>query len=101
MRASLQYQSQEHSPIRVDDAVLDYQLIEELEQEGRKMARLLLVAAQKSMVFRLVEAVDAAKLVPVGIDIIPFAVMRSVGTVDGMGLGAEEADEAVVDVGSD
>ena len=101
LRASLPYQIQEHVPIPVDDAVLDYQLIEELEQEGRKMARLLLVAAQKSMVFRLIEAVEQAKLVPIGIDIIPFAVMRSVGTVDGLGLGGEDADEAVVDIGSD
>ncbi len=101
LRASLPFQIQEHVPIPVDEAVLDYQMIEELEQEGRRLARLLLVAAQKSMIMRLVETVDRAKLIPVGVDIVPFAVMRAVGHMDGLGLDSDQGDEAVVDVGTD
>jgi type IV pilus assembly protein PilM len=101
LRASLPFQVQEHVPIPIEEAVLDYQTVEEFEQDGRRMVRLLLVAAQRSMVLRLVEAVEAAKLMPVGIDIVPFAVMRSVGQVDGLGLAASFGEEAVVDIGSD
>lgn len=99
-RESLPFQVQEDIPIPIDEAVLDYHTVEEVEQEGRKMARVLLVAAQKTMVLRHVEAVEKAKLVPVGIDIVPFAIVRSLGQ-DGLSLTAGEGEEAIVDVGSD
>jgi type IV pilus assembly protein PilM len=101
LRASLPFQIQEHVPIPVDEAVLDYQVIEELEVDGRRVVRLLLVAAQRSLILSLVEAADQAKLIPMGVDIVPFAVMRSVGKIGGLGLEGDEGDEAVVDVGSD
>lgn len=102
LRVSLPLQVQEHVPIPVDEAVLDYQVIEEMEQEGRRVVRILLVAAQKVMIHRIVEAVEMSKLSPVGIDIVPFAIMRSVGSVDGIGLATDlGGDEAVIDIGSD
>jgi len=101
-RASLPFQVQEHVPIPVEEAVLDYEILEEYEQEGRKMVRLLLVAAQKAMVDQLVQCAEAAKLTPVGIDLVPFAIVRSAGSVDGMNLEAQDAgDEAIVDIGAD
>lgn len=101
-RASLPFQVQEHVPIPVEEAVLDYETLEEYEQEGRKMVRLLLVAAQKTMVDQLVQCAEAAKLTPVGIDLVPFAIVRSAGSVDGMNLEAQNpGDEAIVDIGAD
>src|SRR6266700_4165257 len=102
LRESLPFQVQEFVPIPIDDAVLDYHIIEELEQDGRRMVRLLLVAAQKSVVAGIVQAVEAAKLVPAGLDIVPFALVRSIGTVDGLGLADDKGtEEAVLDIGSD
>jgi type IV pilus assembly protein PilM len=101
MRASLPFQVQEYVPIPLDEAVLDYHLLEEVEQEGRRMVRILLVAAAKAMILNLVEAVELAKLVPVGVDVVPFAIVRSVGDVEGLGLDQEPGDEAVVDIGAD
>ncbi len=101
LRASLPFQVQEYVPIPIDEAVLDYHVLEELEQEGRRMIRLLLVAASKAMILGLVEAVELAKLIPVGVDVTPFAIVRSVGDVEGLGLDAGAGDEAVVNVGSD
>ena len=102
LRESLPFQVQEFVPIPIDDAVLDYHIIEELEQDGRRMVRLLLVAAQKAVVAGIVQAVEAAKLVPVGLDIVPFALVRSIGTVDGLGLADDKGtEEAVLDIGSD
>jgi type IV pilus assembly protein PilM len=99
LRVALPFQVQEFVPIPVEDAVLDYQVIEDFEQEGRRMLRLLLVVAQKEMVKQLVETAESARLVPVGMDLVPFAVMRSVGTG---ALFAEQAqDEAVIDVGGE
>ncbi len=101
LRASLGFQVQEFIPMPVDEAVLDFDVLGEFEQEDRRMLRILLVAAQKAMVTALVEAAEKAKLVPVGLDLIPFALVRSIGGVDG-GMELETpGDVAVIDVGSD
>jgi type IV pilus assembly protein PilM len=102
LRGSLPFQVQEYVPIPLDDAMLDYCVLGEFEREGRRMLRLLVVAAQKVMIQQIVQTVEAAHLRPVGMDLIPFAIVRSVGSVDGLGLeGTEGGDEALVDVGAD
>ena len=100
LRSSLGFQVQEFIPMPVDEAVLDYHLIEEIEIEGRPMLRLLLVAAQKAMVDTLVAAALGAKLEPMGLDLVPFAMVRAVGAT-GAGMELETTGgEAVVDVGA-
>jgi type IV pilus assembly protein PilM len=101
LRQSLGFQVQEFIPMPVDDAVLDYNVIGEFEQDDRRMLRMLLVAAQRSMVDQLVTAVTAAKLQAMGLDLIPFALVRSVGATD-VALDLEEGvvEEAIVDIGA-
>lgn len=100
LRQSLGFQVQEFIPMPVDEAVLDYHVIEETEIDGRSMLRLLLVAAQKAMVDALVQAALGAKLEPAGLDLIPFAMVRAVGAT-GAGMELEgRGGEAVVDVGA-
>jgi type IV pilus assembly protein PilM len=102
LRESLPFQVQEFVPIPVEEAVLDYHILEEFERDGKRMVRLLLVAAQKSMIQQIVQAAEAAKLRPVGLDLVPFAIVRSVGSIDGMGLDQTGGgDEAIVDIGAD
>jgi type IV pilus assembly protein PilM len=100
LRQSLGFQVQEFIPMPVDEAVLDYHLIEETEIEGRPMLRLLLVAAQKAMVDTLVAAATGAKVEPIGLDLVPFALVRAVGAT-GAGMELEATGgEAVIDVGA-
>jgi type IV pilus assembly protein PilM len=100
LRQSLGFQVQEFIPMPVDDAVLDYHLIEEIEVDGRQMLRLLLVAAQKAMVDTLVTSATNAKLEPMGLDLVPFAMVRAVGAT-GAGMELERfGGEAVVDIGA-
>ena len=104
LRDSLPFQVQEFVPIPVEEAVLDFHVLEEFEKEGRRMIRILLVAAQKSMIQAIVEAAEMAKLRPVGLDLVPFAIVRSVGsidTVDAEGGDTGGGDEAIVDIGAD
>ena len=102
LRQSLPFQVQEYVPIPVEEALLDYHVIEEFEQEGRRMVRLLLVAAQKVMIDQIVQAAELARLRPVGLDLISFAIVRSAGSSGGIwGEGDEATDEAVIDVGAD
>ena len=100
LRDSLGFQVQEFIPMPVDEAQLDFDLLGEFEQEGRRMVRILLVAAQKGMVNAIVDAASAAKLDLLGLDLNPFALVRAVGTGD-VGMDLEEAgDEAVIDIGA-
>jgi type IV pilus assembly protein PilM len=100
LRASLGFQVQEFIPMAVDEAVLDYDPIGEFQQDDRTMLRMLLVAAQRQMVDTVVSAATGAKLEPIGLDLVPFAMVRSVGTT-GVGMDLEEdGDEAVIDIGA-
>jgi type IV pilus assembly protein PilM len=101
LQESLPYQVQEFIPIAVEDAVLDFDPLDEFEHEGRRMMRVLLVAAQKAMVSALVSTATAAKLEPVGLDLVPFALLRSVGSLEGGPVLESQGEEAVVDVGAD
>jgi type IV pilus assembly protein PilM len=100
LRDSIGIQVQEFIPMAVDDAVLDYDTLGEFENDGRRMVRLLLVAAQKAMVNLSVESAIGAKLEPLGLDLVPFALVRAVGD-PGAGMELEESgDEAIIDVGA-
>src|SRR6476620_3077160 len=64
------------------------------------MLRLLLVAAQRAMVDQVVQAVAGAGLEPMGLDLIPFALVRAVGTPD-VSMDLEEGgEEAIIDIGA-
>ena len=100
LRQSLAYQVQEFIPMSTDEAVLDFDPMGEYEQDGRRMLRMLLVAAQKVMVTATVDAAEGARLEPIGLDLVPFALVRAVGTGDeGMQLD-QTGDEAVIDIGA-
>lgn len=102
LRQSLPFQVQELIPIPMEEAVLDFDVLEEIEEEGRKMSRLLVVAAQREMIETHLSTVTGAKLDPVGVDLVPFALVRAIGEWEGLGLGETDAGgEAVVDVGAD
>ena len=100
LRDTLGFQVQEFIPMPAEEAVLDFDPLGEMDQGGRRMVRILLVAAHKPMVNALVEAALAAKLDPQGVDLSPFAVTRAVGTGDS-GLDLDSSgDEAIVDIGA-
>ena len=100
LRASLGFQVQEFIPMSVDEAVLDFDPIGEFEQDDRRMLRMLLVAAQRAMVDQLIQAAQAARLQPLGLDLVPFALVRSVGSSDA-GLDLDEVgEEAIIDIGA-
>ena len=100
LRETLGFQVQEFIPMAADEAVLDFDPLGEMDQGGRRMMRILLVAAHRPMVNALVDAALAAKLDPQGIDLTPFAVIRAVGTGD-EGLDLEPSgEEAIIDIGA-
>jgi type IV pilus assembly protein PilM len=98
LKRSLGYSVQDFLPVPVDQVVLDFHPLEEHDADGRRMVRGLLVAAGRDMVSSAVAAVQAAGLRPVAVDLASFAVLRSLGQRDDLGMGAPV--EALVDVGA-
>lgn len=104
-KQALRYQVADSLPVPVDEANLDYYLLEELELPGegkgaevRRIARVMLVAAGRDMVDGFVRALHAAGLRPIRVDLLPFALVRAVSPVVS---GPDASLEAVVDIGAD
>lgn len=84
LRSALTFQVQELIPIPVEDTVFDYQIIDETTgHDGQRLYRVMLVAAHRDMLRSLLAALEGAGLTPLGIDLIPFALLRA---LEGPGL---------------
>lgn len=80
LRSALTFQVQELIPIPIDDTVFDYQIVDETQNEsGQRLYRVMLVAAHRDMLRSLLAALEGAGLTATGIDLTPFALMRSLG----------------------
>src|SRR3954447_8867130 len=81
--AAIRFQTAETVAMPLEEAVIDHQLVGEIEAEdGKKRSRVLVVAARRSMVDQLVAAVRGAGLRPEGVDLSAFALMRTLGRPD-------------------
>jgi type IV pilus assembly protein PilM len=96
MRAALPFQVQDFLPMPVDQAVLDFHVLEEFSDGGNRMVRGLLVAASRETVLANVRCVERAGLRPTMVDLTSFAVLRSMGKTT----SAEVSTEALVDIGA-
>jgi type IV pilus assembly protein PilM len=98
LRQSLQFQAQDYLPIPLEHALLDYHLIDDhVGDNGERLARLMLVAAQRAMVDSILEVLRRAKLEPAIVNLDAFAVLRSLATP---GVPGEPGGELLVDVGA-
>ena len=78
---AIRLQAQDQLPIPVDEALLDHIVVERYALgDERHNVRVLLVAAEREMVDRLLAAVTGAKLRPALVDLEAFALVRSLAT---------------------
>lgn len=92
LKSALQYQAQDYIPIPIEEAILDFQVIGEYRTEAEeRMLQILLVAAQKEMIEKNVQAVEGAGLKPQAIDVSSFAIVRSLLPRGQVTLPEEEA----------
>ncbi|GAB3403944.1 type IV pilus assembly protein PilM [Schumannella luteola] len=77
IKESLPFQVQELLPVPVADAILDFYPVSAGRSENSDVVNGLLIAAVKEPVLKNVEAVQAAGLDPVEVDLIPFALTRA------------------------
>ncbi|MGN6446638.1 type IV pilus assembly protein PilM [Amnibacterium sp.] len=77
LRDALPFKAQDLLPLPVEDAVLDFYPIEEVEDADGPSLRGLLVAATKQSVVANIRAVKRAGFKVVDVDLIPFAIVRA------------------------
>ncbi len=99
LRSALNFEAQDLIPIPVDEAVLDFQVIEPLlpnpDPNTPPNMRILLAAAQRDMVKNHLAAIRSADLDVVAVDPVALAMLRAVPAAP-IGLA-----EAVVSIGGD
>jgi type IV pilus assembly protein PilM len=79
--------AQDQVPMPLSNAVMDFHPLGVIDTPAGPRQRVVLVAAQRDMVERLLAAVRGAGLRPEGIDLSAFALIRSLYTPEGEGTG--------------
>ena len=107
LRGAVGYEAQDHIPMPLDEAVLDYVVLGPRE-EGSEQDRVLVVAAQRGMIDHYISAVRTGGLRPMGVDVKALSLTRSTlpdpffgeeGAVLLLDVGAEITNLVVADGG--
>src|SRR5687768_16061516 len=97
LAGSLEFQVQDYIPIPLDQAILDFHVLERVDgEDGEPVVRILLAAAPRETVNALLAAVDAAGITAIGVDLLPLALIRGLRPV----AGEPGLAEAIVSVGA-
>jgi type IV pilus assembly protein PilM len=98
LAGALQFEVQEYIPIPVDDAILDFQIIEAVTNaDGETVNRVLVAAAHRDVVTGVIAAVEGAGLRAAAVDLVPFALIRALASPT----APEGEAEAIVSIGAD
>jgi type IV pilus assembly protein PilM len=94
LESAIKFQAQEHMPIPLDEAVMDFEILEEIEGENNERSlRVLVVAAERATIAPLLSAVQAAHLEPATLELNAYPLVRCFGN-------GSTAAEAIVDIGA-
>jgi type IV pilus assembly protein PilM len=90
MDAAVRFQAEQHIPMPLESTVLDYQTLGPVDTPDGPRQRVVVVAARRDMIERLLLAVRGAGLRAEGIDLSAFAMVRALaeaGTSEGTAAG--------------
>jgi len=108
LQGAISFEAQDHIPMPLDEAVLDYVVLGPREERS-DLDRVLVVAAQKEMISRYTSAVRSSGLRPAGVDVKALSLTRSTlpdpffgdeGAVLLLDVGAEITNLVVADRGN-
>ncbi len=108
LQGAISFEAQDHIPMPLDEAVLDYVVLGPREERS-DLDRVLVVAAQREMISRYTAAVRAGGLRPEGVDVKALSLTRSTlpdpffgedGAVLLLDVGSEIANLVVADRGN-
>src|SRR5579862_7584043 len=80
--SAVRFQAQDEIPMPIESVVLDYHALGVVETEGGARMRVLLVAARRDMIERVLLAARQAGLRPEGVDLAAFGMIRALRPVD-------------------
>src|SRR6266516_5934698 len=99
---AVRFRAHEALPIPIEDAVIDWQVLGEREEDdGTTTRRIMLVVAYRELLDRYVEACKKAGIRLVGIDLEAFALLRVIAEPLPAEAGPTSAAIVVVSVGHD
>ena len=94
LKSAIKLQAQDHIPIPLSEAVMDYEILERVDNaDGQPVQRVLVVAAERASVMPLLEAVKLAKLDPQSLELNAYPLVRCLS-------GGGDGAEAIVDIGA-
>jgi type IV pilus assembly protein PilM len=108
LQGAISFEAQDHIPMPLDEAVLDYVVLGPREERS-DLDRVLVVAAQREMISRYTSAVRTSGLRPAGVDVKALSLTRSTlpdpffgedGAVLLLDVGAEITNLVVADQGN-
>lgn len=102
LETAVRFQARDHVPMPLEQAVIDWQVVAQGIGEDRRQMDIVVVAARRDMVGTLVQAVTAAGLKPIGIDVSAFGMIRALsGGLDSNTplLAPEPGEEATAELG--
>jgi type IV pilus assembly protein PilM len=108
LQGAISFEAQDHIPMPLDEAVLDYVVLGPREERS-DLDRVLVVAAQREMISRYTSAVRTGGLRPTGVDVKALSLTRSTlpdpffgdeGAVLLLDVGAEITNLVVADRGN-
>jgi type IV pilus assembly protein PilM len=80
LETAVRFQAQDHIPMPLENAVLDFEVVGRSGGEGgERHMEVVAVAARRDMIDAMLTAIRAAGLRPVGIDLSAFAMIRALG----------------------
>jgi type IV pilus assembly protein PilM len=82
LATAVRFQAEDQVPMPLDNAVLDFHALGVIDTPAGPRQRVIVVAAQRDMIERLIAAVRAAGLRPAGVDLSAFALIRSLHRAD-------------------
>lgn len=97
LAAAVRYEAERYLPYNIKEVYMDFQVLGEAAEDGRKMLDVIVVAARQDVVDKMVAVADAARLQVRVLDVESFALLRS--AVDPSATEAQTI--AIVDFGSE
>jgi type IV pilus assembly protein PilM len=98
LETAIRFQAQDHIPMPLEHAVLDWQVVgEPAGENGERYVDVVAVAARRDMLGGLMQALSAAGLRPVGIDLSAFGMIRALGGASYEPVVAPDGTEAAQD----
>lgn len=78
LETAIRFTAQDHIPMPLEQAVLDWEVVAHTETEnGERRLRVVVAAARRDMVGTMLAAMRRANLRPVGIDVAAFGMIRA------------------------